>query len=164
MRKLILCTLTIAVSVTAAASIRSASDDDAGAVQHVLEQLHDAASKADGERYFGLFAPNAIFLGTDATERWPIDEFRTYAMKRFETGTGWTYHVRERHIALDNDANSAWFDEVLDNDKYGECRGTGVLVKLGGAWKIVQYNLTIPIPNAIALDVVEMIRRQETRK
>lgn len=53
---------------------------------------------------------------------------------------------------------------MLDNDKYGECRGTGVLVKLGGAWRIVQYNLTIPIPNEIALDVVEMIRQQETRK
>ena len=164
MRNLILYALTIAVSVTAVASIRSADADDAVAIAHVLDQLHDAAAKADGVRYFNLFAPNAVFLGTDATERWPIDEFRTYAMKRFETGIGWTYHVRERHVYLDDDANTAWFDEVLHNDKYGECRGTGVLVKLAGAWKIVQYNLTIPIPNEIALDVVEMIRRQETRK
>ena len=164
MRNLILYALTIAVSVTAVASIRSADADDAVAIAHVLDQLHDAAAEADGVRSFNLFAPNAVFLGTDATERWPIDEFRSYAMKRFETGIGWTYHVRERHVYLDDDANTAWFDEVLHNDKYGECRGTGVLVKLKGAWKIVQYNLTIPIPNEIALDVVEMIRRQETRK
>ena len=35
---------------------------------------------------------------------------------------------------------------------------TGVLVKRDGGWKITQYNLTIPIPNEIALEVVERIR------
>ncbi len=163
MRNSILCALLVIMLLAGLVSSHQTENDKA-AVASVLDQLHDAASKADGERYFNLFAPNAIFLGTDATERWPIDEFRTYAMKRFETGTGWTYHVRERHVYFGNDANTAWFDERLDNDRYGECRGTGVLVKLGGAWRIVQYNLTIPIPNEIALDVVEMIRQQETRK
>ena len=163
MRNSILCALIVLMSLAGLVSSHQMEDDKA-LVASVLDQLHDAASKADGERYFGLFAPNAIFFGTDASERWPIDEFRTYAMERFETGTGWTYHVRERHISLDDDANTAWFDEVLENDKYGECRGTGVLVNLKGAWKIIQYNLTIPIPNEIALDVVEMIRQQETCK
>ena len=157
MRKLMFCALLVTTSLAGSLSNPN-SEDDQAAVASVLDQLHDAASKADGERYFDLFAPNAIFLGTDATERWPIDEFRTYAMKRFETGTGWTYHVRQRHVYLDDDANTAWFDEVLHNDKYGECRGTGVLIKLNGAWKIVQYNLTFPIPNEIALDVVKMIK------
>ena len=163
MRKLVFCVLLVIMSFAGLVSSHQ-TENDKTAVASVLNQLHDAASKADGERYFNLFAPNAIFFGTDATERWPINEFRSYAMKRFETGTGWTYHVRDRHVYLDDDANIAWFDEVLDNEKYGECRGTGVLVKLGGAWKIVQYNLTIPIPNEIALDVVAMIREQETRK
>ncbi len=163
MKNSILCALIVIMSLAGLVSSQQMEDHKA-AVASVLDQLHDAASKADGERYFGLFAATAIFFGTDATERWPIDEFRSYAMKRFETGTGWTYHVRERHVYFDDDANIAWFDEVLQNDKYGECRGTGVLVKLGSAWKIVQYNLTIPIPNEIALEVVEMIRQQETSK
>ena len=157
------CALLVIMSLAGLVSSHQ-TETDRAAVASVLDQLHEEASRADGERYFGLFAPNAIFFGTDATERWPIDEFRTYAMERFETGTGWTYNVRERHISFDDDSNTAWFDEVLDNEKHGECRGTGVLVKLGGAWKIVQYNLTIPIPNEIALDVVAMIREQETRK
>src|SRR5262245_39513162 len=90
-----------------------------------LSTLHDAASKADGDRYFKLFTADAVFLGTDATERWPIDEFKAYAMKRFATGTGWTYtlHENSRHITIANDI--AWFDELLDNAKYGHCRGTG---------------------------------------
>jgi hypothetical protein len=128
------------------------------AVEAVLDDLHDAASKGDGVRYFSNFAPDAVFFGTDATERWTLSEFRDYAMQRFEAGTSWTYHPRDRHVFRSADGRTAWFDEVVVNAKYGACRGTGVLVLLDGHWRIAQYNLTIPIPNAIALDVVEMIR------
>jgi hypothetical protein len=51
----------------------------------------------------------------------------------------------------------AWFDELLDNKKLGETRGTGVLVKQNGEWKVSQYHLTIPIPNALASSVAELI-------
>ncbi len=132
-----------------------------GAVAAVLDDFHDAASEGDGERYFSHFAPDAVFFGTDATERWTLSEFRAYALKRFEQGTSWTYHPRARHVFLAADGDTAWFDEVLVNEKYGQCRGTGVLVRLDGQWRIAQYNLTIPIPNEIALDVVEMIRQRQ---
>ncbi|HEY6136276.1 MAG TPA: nuclear transport factor 2 family protein [Thermoanaerobaculia bacterium] len=48
----------------------------------------------------------------------------------------------------------------MRSDCHGECRGSGVLRKIGGEWKISHYNLTIPIPNALAKRVVEMIRSQ----
>jgi hypothetical protein len=35
----------------------------------VLDDWHQAASVADEARYFGHFAPNGIFMGTDATGR-----------------------------------------------------------------------------------------------
>ena len=69
--------------------------------------------------------------------------------------------MRKRNIFIDSDANTAWFDEVLHNDKYGKCRGTGVLVKLQDGWKIAQYNLMFPIPNDIAKDVIKMIKEHE---
>ncbi len=53
---------------------------------------------------------------------------------------------------------SSKFDEVLDSESYGECRGSGVLRRIDGNWRIVQYNLTIPLPNEIAAEVVERIR------
>ncbi len=134
---------------------------DEQVVSYVLDQLHDAASKADGERYFSLFAPDAVFLGTDATERWTKKEFQAYAKPHFDAGTGWTYHMRKRNIFIDDDASTAWFDEVLHNEKYGECRGTGVLVKLDDGWKIAQYNLMFPIPNDIAADVIKMIKEND---
>lgn len=129
-----------------------------------LDALHEAASKADGSRYFALFAPDAVFLGTDATERWTIEEFRAYAQKRFDTGTGWTYQAIDdkRFITVDEGGEVAWFDELLTNAKYGTCRGSGVLRKIGGQWKIAQYNLSIPIPNDLALQVVKMIRQHES--
>ncbi|MFQ5628794.1 MAG: nuclear transport factor 2 family protein [bacterium] len=133
------------------------------AVSNTLDALHENASKADGEKYFSLFAPNAVFLGTDATERWPIKEFKKYAMARFEKGTGWTYHKKSRFIYLSEGKKTAWFDESLHNENYGDCRGSGVLVKIDGEWKIVQYNLTIPIPNALARKVVAMIREAEKK-
>ncbi len=137
---------------------------DDQAIATTLNGLHEAASKADGKRYFELFTSDAVFLGTDATERWTIGEFKAYAMKRFETGTGWTYTLRpgSRHIVVEKGDTLAWFDETLENAKYGACRGTGVLRKVDGQWKIAQYNLTMLVPNDAALDVVKVIRDHES--
>lgn len=132
---------------------------EAGAVGKVLDAFHTNASKADEEAYFALLAPNAVFLGTDATERWDKTAFRSFAHPYFSQGKGWTFKPRDRHVDFSQDGRVAWFDELLDSDSYGECRGTGVLEKgADGGWKIVQYHLTIPMPNDIAKDLVAKIR------
>ena len=135
-----------------------AAVDGAEAVEAVLDDFHRAASEADGDVYFGLFAAEGVFLGTDATERWTVDEFRAYAKPHFDRGRGWTYEPLERHVSISDDGGTAWFDERLHNDGLGETRGSGVLVRRGGAWKVAQYNLTIPVPNELAADLVERIR------
>jgi len=81
-----------------------------------------------------------------------------YAKARFDTGTGWTYRILERHISVVPDGQTAWFDERLDNTGLGETRGSGVLVMEDGGWKIAQYNLTIPIPNELSRDIVRPVR------
>jgi hypothetical protein len=136
----------------------AADGGEEAAVSAVLDALHDAAAKAEGERYFALFHPRAVFFGTAPEERWTVDEFRAYARPFFDQGRGWTYHEVSRFVDFAADGATAWFDEELENDKYGRCRGTGVLVKAAGEWKIVQYNLSIPIPNELAPEVVEKIR------
>ena len=130
-------------------------------VAKVLDDFHDAASKADGVRYFNHFTEDAIFLGTDATERWTVKQFQEYAKPSFSKGRGWTYKVKSRHVYISKDQNTAWFDELLSNANFGECRGSGVLLKQNGVWKIAQYNLTIPIPNSLARSVVKMIREKK---
>ena len=114
-------------------------------INKVLDDLHNYASKADGANYFKLFDSEAVFFGTDATERWHVNEFKDYGLKRFETGTGWTYEPISRNIYIND--KTAWFDEELSNEKYGIFRGTGVLIKKDNKWLISQYNLLLPIPN-----------------
>ena len=140
------------------APVAVAQSDAERAVASVLDDFHDAASKADGTRYFGLFAENGVFLGTDATERWTVEAFQAYAKPYFDQGRGWTYTPTSRHIYIAPDGQTAWFDEMLMNANFGECRGTGVLVREGDAWKVAQYHLTVPVPNALLREVVGMIR------
>jgi ketosteroid isomerase-like protein len=124
----------------------------------LLDDFHDAASKADGARYFGHFAKDGLFLGTDGSERWTLDEFRAYAKPHFDQGKGWTYRATSRHVDLDPGGQFAWFDEALENAKLGACRGTGVLRRHDGRWKVVQYHLTISIPNDLAEELAKRIK------
>jgi len=170
-RPLILAVATLLLSIQPGCVIVSGNDiHDSGsgslttdpenriAIEQTLDELHEAASLAQEDRYFRLFSEDAIFLGTDATERWSKAQFRAYAHPIFSQGKGWTYTRKSRAVFISRDRRTAWFDESLDNAKLGECRGTGVLIKQSGRWRIAQYNLTIPIPNAIAEDVVRQIR------
>jgi hypothetical protein len=124
----------------------------------VLDDFHRAAAEGDFDRYFGHFAEGAVFLGTDGTERWPVEQFREYARPYFGPGGGWTYRPRNRSVSLTPDGRTAFFDELLDNDALGETRGSGVLVRVADTWKVAQYNLSIPIPNALARAVTDLIR------
>ena len=125
----------------------------------MLRPLRDeAAAVGDEDRYFAIFPGDAVFLGTDATERWSGDEFRAFAMPYFQRASAWTYVPFERHVTIAPGGALAWFDEALDNAGYGECRGTGVLVRRGDAWVLQQYNLTVPVPNDLMAGFAKRIR------
>ncbi len=152
------------LALVAAGGLAAAEESAMASIEAVLDDFHAAASEADEERYFAHFAPTGVFFGTDASERWTRDQFRAYAHPHFSQGKGWTYHPRDRHVAVSGGGDTAWFDEMLDNAKYGECRGTGVLLRLDGVWKIEQYHLTIPIPNELSGDFVAKIREHGAAK
>ncbi len=133
----------------------------ASSVASRLDALHAAAANADAEAYWACFAPDAVFLGTDDTERWTLEQFKAYADPYFARGQGWTYTPvpDRRFIRLAEDFKTAWFDEALDNEKYGRCRGSGVLTshaQLG--WRVVQYNLTFTVPNDLAEQITATIK------
>jgi ketosteroid isomerase-like protein len=134
--------------------------DERKSIDAMLDGWHDAAAKADETRYFAAMAPEFVFLGTDATERWDRASFRAFAHPYFAKGKAWTFVPRDRHVILSPRGDVAWFDEKLDSASYGDCRGTGVVRRIAGEWKIAHYNLTIPIPNDLAKAVVGMIREK----
>ena len=121
-----------------------------------LDDFHAAAAASDEQRYFSYLAHDGEFLGTDPGERWTVAAFRNYAHPLFAAGKGWTYKVRSRSLHYEGDL--AWFDEILDNAKYGACRGTGVLRRTSGEWKIVLYSLTFLVPNDLAEKVTGEIQ------
>ena len=138
--------------------IHSYQNNEKKIVSNVLDNLHKYASQANGELYFDLFNDDAIFFGTDATERWSKSDFKNYAQERFDKGDGWTYYSISRNIFFNRDKNTAWFDEELKNEKYGVFRGTGVLTKENNVWKINQYNLLLPIPNDLLIKYSKEIK------
>ena len=127
------------------------ADEQRGAIDALIDGLHQDAHEANFQTYFDRYSVDAIFLGTDKTERWTVEEFKAYAKPAFADGHGWTYTVVERN--WEGSGNIRWFDEILFNEKLGNCRGTGVVKLIEGEWKIAHYALTMLVPNEIAAEV-----------
>ena len=142
-----------------------ADDSSRQAVDAVLDAFHDAAANGDKERYLGLMTDNGVFLGTDEWERWPKQpDFTDYVDGRFKDGSGWTYRSVERNVDFSADGNVAWFDEVIFSDANGRFRGTGVLVKDAGDWKIAHYAMSFLIFNENWQDVIELTKKTREAK
>lgn len=133
------------------------SDDSTAAINGVLDNYHSAAATGNWDTYFELMSEDAVFIGTDAGERWTKPEFQAYASGR----RGWTYTPQTRRINLTPDGNTAWFDEILDSASFGTSRGTGVLIRTSSGWKISQYHLTLPIPNDLVREITDRIKAFE---
>ena len=143
MKRLFLTSLVFIFSISA--------DEQRASTDELLDGLHRDAHEGNFQTYFARYIPDAIFLGTDKTERWTIEEFKTYAKPAFADGHGWTYRVIERNWEGGGDV--LWFDEILFNEKLGYCRGTGVVKLIDNEWKIAHYSLTMLVPNSIAANV-----------
>lgn len=142
--------LGVALLLSACSAPRAGAAGERERVNAVLDQFHQAASKCDLAGYFRHFSPSGVFLGTDASERWSRAEFEAFCAPYFARGQGWTYTPLERHVRFADDARTAWFDERLSNAKYGEVRGSGVLVERAGEWWIEHYVMSFTIPNELA--------------
>ncbi|MCG2792646.1 MAG: nuclear transport factor 2 family protein [Weeksellaceae bacterium] len=121
----------------------------------VLDNLNEFAAKADFKNYFDLFADQSTYIGTDATEIWDKKQFMDYAKPHFDKGHGWDFKSLKRTITFSKDGNYAWFDELLDT-QMKICRGSGVLEKINGNWKVKQYVLSATVPNEVMSDVIKI--------
>ncbi|MBS1947533.1 MAG: nuclear transport factor 2 family protein [Bacteroidetes bacterium] len=124
-------------------------------INTVLDSFNKAAAEADYKAYFDFYTDDAIFTGTDATERWDKKEFMVWAKPFFDKGKAWNFTSLGRHIYFDKTGTLAWFDELL-NTQMKICRGSGVLVKQGNDWKVEQYILSATIPNDIMNAVIKL--------
>lgn len=124
-------------------------------VNKLLDNWHKAASEANFDAYFNVLSEESIYIGTDATENWSKKEFIAFAKPYFDKGKAWNFKAIERNIYLSPDKKTVWFDELLDT-QMKICRGSGVLIKEKGQWKIKHYVLSMTVPNENVNEVVKI--------
>ncbi len=120
----------------------------------MLDGFNTAAAKADFNTYFNYFADESTFIGTDATEVWDKKAFMVWAKPYFDKKKTWNFTALKRNIYFSKDGKLAWFDELLDT-QMKICRGSGVVEKINGSWKVKQYVLSVTVPNDVVDKVVE---------
>jgi len=83
-------------------------------LQALIDKWHPDAANSNLEAYIGAMADSAVFIGTDATERWTAPEFYTFCKPHFDSVTTWEFHPVKRFVFISEDGSTAWFDELLD--------------------------------------------------
>lgn len=136
------------------------TDSDKKKINTVLDSWHKAAANAEFDNYFSYMTSNGVFIGTDSTENWQLDAFKTFSKPYFDKGKAWNFTSLQRNIYFDKSQNTAWFDELLDT-QMKICRGSGVLIKEGKNWKIAHYVLSMTIPNDHTDEVVKIKEKIE---
>lgn len=119
----------------------------------LLDQWHEAAANAHYEPYFAAMTNEAVFIGTDATENWDKKEFQEFSKPYFDKGKAWAFTSVDRNIYIAPTGDFAWFDELLDT-RMKICRGSGVIIKEDGVWKIAHYVLSIAVPNDLVDELI----------
>lgn len=154
--------LLLAFAVLWSLQLRSQVQMDKKEIGNILDSWHRAAGSADFDAYFNLMTSDAVFIGTDASENWQIEEFKAYAKPHFDKGKAWNFKAVERQIYVNDEGDYAWFDELLDT-QMKLCRGSGVLRKESGDWKIAHYVLSLVIPNENVSEVILIKQEKDDR-
>jgi hypothetical protein len=130
-------------------------------INQFIDGWHLAAAGAD-TAFFDYLSDDAIYIGTDAKERWTKDEFKSFAMPYFLKGSAWDFKPRERMVYLGDNGKIAWFNETLDT-WMGVCRSSGVLeLDAEKNWKIKHYHLSCTVPNEKIRDFIDLMNRKES--
>ena len=162
MRKLflLLSVLSIGTTLLIPKHISINPEKEKDIINQLLNNWHAAAAKADYNGYFEKIADDGIYIGTDATENWDKKAFATFSKPYFDKGRAWDFKAVERNVYFSKNGKTAWFDELLDTWMKG-CRGSGVLEKQGGEWKIKHYVLSMTIPNEVTGEVIPLKAKYE---
>jgi ketosteroid isomerase-like protein len=158
--RFLFCLLLLSASAHA---LQAQQQKDTATLHAFINAWHVAAAQANADLFFGSMAEDAIYIGTDATERWNKQEFITFAKPYFDKGKAWDFKSYNRDLHVSKNAQYAWFSELLTT-WMGVCRGSGVLEKTKQGWKIKQYHLSVTVPNDLVRDFISLVDRFEKSK
>ena len=126
-----------------------------------LDEWHDDAANSR-PAYFDKIAPEGIYIGTDKTERWNRNDFRTWAAEYFAKLSAWAFKALHRNVIIAADGRVAWFDEQLSSGM-GVLQASGVLNIAGAVPEILHYQLSLTIPNGLVGEVTKLIQSAEAQ-
>jgi hypothetical protein len=132
-----------------------AKPDPTVQLDEFMTKWHAAASQANFDGYFNAMDESFIFLGTAPGERWNKKDFAEFSKPYFDKGHAWDFKAKNRNWKFSKNKKMAWFDEDLDTWMRG-CRGSGILVKKKGEWKLVYYNLHVLIENEKMTEFIQL--------
>ncbi|MCO6461681.1 MAG: nuclear transport factor 2 family protein [Saprospiraceae bacterium] len=125
-----------------------------------IDAWHNAAAAGDSATFFGLMTEDAIYLGTDLSERWDRASMARDLGKYFRGRKAWHFVPYNRHYLELKDNNKILFDESLKT-WMGPCKATGMLTKTRGSWKISYYNLSVAVPNQYVKQYTKLLPPNE---
>ncbi len=128
-----------------------------------IDNWHLAATKADAKTFFDAMDEESVYIGTDAGERWTKTQFYAFAKPYFDKGKAWDFKAYDRDVHLSPDGKYVWFSELLTT-WMGVCRGSGILMKTPGGWKIKQYHLSVTVPNDAIKDFITLVENFNRQK
>lgn len=128
-------------------------------VHRFMDAWHHAAATADQNVFFGSMAADAIYLGTDASERWLRDELKSWSAKYFKGDKAWDFTPYDRQLYWSDNQRVVWFEELLDT-WMGTCRGSGVLMRAGDSWVLKHYDLAVMVPNDVIEDFIDLVKEK----
>ena len=127
-----------------------------------IDEWHDDAAHAR-MAYFDKMSEDGVYIGTDKTENWKREEFRTWAKRAFQRPVAWAFKATQRNIYASPDGSFIWFDELLDT-QMGPCQASGVIRKTAKGFEIVHYQLSMAVPNEVAGKVTALIKAHEAKR
>lgn len=160
MKQIILVAFLPVVLVLNGCSERASANKVRQDLDKLVTSWHLAATNADTS-FFDYMADDAVYIGTDASERWSKKEFVDFAIPYFRRGKAWDFKTIERRVYYSDNEDVAWFDETLDT-WMGVCRSSGVLQKYKGkGWKIKHYQLSCTVPNDKVKQFIELMKENK---
>lgn len=148
--------LAVVLAILAAVSPVGAWAGAEEEIDAVVDGWHRAAATADESVFFGSMTEDAVYLGTDPAERWTRRELMEWSKAYFDGASAWAFEPHDRFVYVSGGGDVAWFEELLDT-WMGTCRGSGVLLKRNGRWKIAHYHLAVTVPNELMEDYVGLV-------
>lgn len=147
---------------TAAAGTACVAQQQHADIHAFIDAWHHAASTAQSNKFFDAIADDGIYIGTDKTERWTKEQFKSFAKPYFDKGTAWDFKPYDRDLHVTSDGKSAWFSELLTT-WMGVCRGSGIMMKADGRWQLKQYHLSVTVPNELVRDFITLVENFEKK-